>query len=653
MKKQKVIVAALAAVSFTAFAEPTGCPDFEVEAPRASGGPVLNAADFGVSEAFTRNAEAANRLFAEARRVQASRVVFPRGVYRCFDGAGLLIAGLTNCVVDCGGSTFVFRRTMPDQSAASEIFENCGNVEIRDCLRAEVRDLNVDWDWKNDPLGVWARCVDAVEKEADNESYLDFELEAPHPKYPDAVPVQLITAMEEDRSGPRLDRSYAIWGGTTAGSMGMKSAWLSPTKIRVWPGVRPTCGCVPLSTEYRYGAGNNRSTVRRVRAQELGSLFAISHHYYGLNAVVMTSNRHFTLRNVEIWGVWGMGVQTCGAQKWWQLVNVNIRSKPGEKYPVTTTADAHHVVQSQGYAKMIGCTTEAHRDDHLNYHDRTTIAQARGPREVEVVNNRGVGYTLFRPGTLIRLRQQDFADTGWTGRIVSIDGNFVRFDRDLPEQKGILFVLVDTEYATENFMFKNCRFSRGLVNRGLILGNNLTFDSCTFGPSSGDALRFQTCYTYTVWCEGVGCRNVVVRNCRFENLRCSFRVAGQPCALFSGLRLPWKKSVPEPDVRITHPTLAKDVAAFEAKGVPPKPDASAIGDMLVEGCTFVNPRGYLWYIMNGDGYWFRDNKVVWDDPSAPRAPNAGRIRVDADATNVHVPAELVDAAQKAGAETWH
>ena len=107
MKKQKVIVATLAAVSFTAFAEPTGCPDFEVEAPRASGGPVLNAADFGVSEAFTRNAEAANRLFAEARRVQASRVVFPRGVYRCFDGAGLLIAGLTNCVVDCGGSTFV------------------------------------------------------------------------------------------------------------------------------------------------------------------------------------------------------------------------------------------------------------------------------------------------------------------------------------------------------------------------------------------------------------------------------------------------------------------------------------------------------------------------------------------------------------------
>ena len=32
-------------------AEPTGCPDFEVEAPRVTDGPVVRAADFGVSEA--------------------------------------------------------------------------------------------------------------------------------------------------------------------------------------------------------------------------------------------------------------------------------------------------------------------------------------------------------------------------------------------------------------------------------------------------------------------------------------------------------------------------------------------------------------------------------------------------------------------------
>ena len=127
--------------------------------------------------------------------------------------------------------------------------------------------------------------------------------------------------------------------------------------------------------------------MRLVAQKEIGNVFAITHHYYGMNGVVLTSNRHFTLRNVDIWATWGLGVETRGAQKWWQLVNVNVRPKPGANYPVTSTADAHHVVQSQGYAKMIDCEATMHRDDHFNYHDRTQIAWTKGPRTVEVVNN--------------------------------------------------------------------------------------------------------------------------------------------------------------------------------------------------------------------------------------------------------------------------
>ena len=61
-------------VAHSAFAEPTGCPDFAVEKPRQSAGPVLRAADFGLSSASDKNATTINRALAEAKRQKASRV---------------------------------------------------------------------------------------------------------------------------------------------------------------------------------------------------------------------------------------------------------------------------------------------------------------------------------------------------------------------------------------------------------------------------------------------------------------------------------------------------------------------------------------------------------------------------------------------------
>ena len=644
-KGRAFVLAALAAGILRG--EPTGCPDFEVEAPRATGGTVVRTADFGLSEANEHNAEAANRAFAEARRVKAARVVIAPGTYRCFDGPGLKIEGLSDCVVDGGGATFVFRRTVPNQDDPSILVEGYGNVEIRDCVRTEVGNFNIDWDWERDPLGFWCTCVGAAEGAEDNTSTIDFDLDRPHPKYPDPVAIQLLTPMAKDRSGPRRDDGRnnhgSVYFGTSAGTMGAKMAWLSPSRIRVWPYVRPDYGYVAPYSANRYSPKRNRDLVRLFAQKEIGNVFAITHHYYGMNGIVLTSNRHFTLRNVDIWATWGLGVETRGAQKWWQLVNVNVRPKPGANYPVTSTADAHHVVQSQGYAKMIDCEATMHRDDHFNYHDRTQIAWTKGPRTVEVVNNRGVAYTLFRTGSRLRLRQQDFAPVpGWTGRIVRIDGEQIAFDRDLPQQTGLFFVLIDDEYTTENFLFRNCRFHGSSYSRGLILGSNLTFENCTFGPMDGSPLRFQSCYTYNVWCEGIGCRNVVVRNCRFENVRDDFTVGGVSSQIFTALRLPWKGDAPMRQVPIKNAAFAKAVAAYEAAGKPVIPSGEAVGDILVEGCTFVNPRGYLWYIMNGSGYHFRDNTVVWNDPGAPRLPYAGRIRVDGDATDLHISGAPVD-----------
>ena len=619
--------AAALCAAFAAHALPTGCPDFVVELPRATGRAVIRAADFGFSVTNGHNAVAINAALAEAKRVKASRVELASGTYRCFDGAGIVIEGFEDFTFDGKGATLVFRRDHAPLETQAELLENAANVEVKGCRRTVVENFNMDWDWESDPLAVWCTCADKRVDEADNASYADFELEKPHPKYPNPVPVQLLTPMAADKSGARMDGTCGPRGyfGMSLGHTGARSAWLSSTRLRVWPYVRPDGGHVTQESLNRYKPKNNRLLVKAI---DVGGTFVISHCYYGLNGVVLTSNRHFTLRNVDIWACRGLGVETRGAQKWWQLVNVNIRPKPGEKYPVTSTADAHHVVQSQGFGKMIGCEVTMNQDDHFNYHDRTQIAQTRGPRTVEVVNNRGVAYTLFKEGTTIGLRREDFSDTGWTGKIVKIDGENITFDRDLPPQDGLLFVLIDKEYATENFLFKDCRFHDSPWSRGIVQGNNVTFDGCRFGPMIGTPLRFISCYTYTCWCEGIGCSNVVVRNCRFEN--CLAVPAGPDAPqLLASMQIPpdyW----PLRFETISNARFAKDVERLVASKRPVKPSEDVVCDILVERNTFVNPRGLLMDVKNASRVTFRDNIVEQTDVPWKVLPCVGKVRHNGD-----------------------
>lgn len=621
-----VLSAAKATTSPAPSPVPNGCPPFEVEGPRTTGGATVRAADFGLGEDSDRNQDAINAALAEARRIGAARVELAPGTYRCFDGEGIRIEEFEDFTFDGMGATLVFRRDHAPVDHQAAQLDGAANIEIQNCLRTVVQNFRMDWDWDSDPLAVWCKCVGRHLDGEDNASYADFELDAPHPRYPQPVPVQLLTPMAADRSGARMDgwcgpRAYF---GASLGHIGTKSAWLSPTLLRVWPFVRPEVGHFSEEAAWRCTPKTNRSFVEAI---DVGGTFTISHCYYGLNGVVLTSNRHLTLRDIDLWSCRGFGIETRGAQKFWQLVNVNIRSKPGERRPVTTTADAHHVAQSLGFGKMVSCEVTMNQDDHFNYHDRTQIAWTRGPRTVEVVNSRGIAYTPFKVGSRIALRQEDFSDTGWVGEIVGIEGETVTFDRDLPEQTGMLFVLMDADFATENFLFRDCRFHDSPWSRGLFNGNNATFDGCTFGPMIGRPLFLLACYTYNVWCEGIGCANIVIRNCRFENCLDAREERGASAQIMAEIAIPPSYD-PEPNIPIANAAFARRVAENRASGRNVSPSCDALRGILVERCTFVNPRGYVLRIANGRDVTFRDNKVEWSNPVCESLPYAGKVRVE-------------------------
>jgi len=390
-----------------------------------------------------------------------------------------------------------------------------------------------------------------------------------------------------------------------------------------------------------YSPRANRDCTGRIR---VGGTHSIAHAYYGLNGFVLDSNRHFTLRDVDVWACKGFGVETRGSQKYWQLVDFNIRQKPGELRPATSTADAHHLVRSSGYCKMVGCEVSMNQDDYFNYHDRTQIAQTRGPRTVEVVNSRGLGYAGFKEGESIRLKNEDYSNAGWIGKIVAIDGEFITFDRDLPEQKGILFVLISDEFATENLLFRDCFFHDSPWSRGIVQGNNVTIEGCRFGPMSGPPLTFMSCYSYNVWCEGIGCSNIVVRNCRFENCLCdnSWNVLRYSPLIKASLLIPPEYSRMEDSVPIVNESFAREVAANKAAGRKVKPSSDAVCDILIERNKILNPRGLLLLCENASRVTFRDNVVTSDGSEWNARPCAGKIRISGGTGN-DVPSGLLHA----------
>ena len=152
----------------------------------------------------------------------------------------------------------------------------------------------------------------------------------------------------------------------------------------------------------------------------------------------------------------------------------------------------------------------------------------------------------------------------------------------------------------------------------------MTIDGCRFGPMIGTPLKFISCYTYTCWCEGIGCSNVVVRNCRFENCLSS-RYENNPQIIVSMQTPP--EHWPQRHERITHAAFAREVEAMVAAGRTVKPCRDAVCDILVERNTFVNPPGLLLTSENASRVTFRDNAVEWREPVFRRLPCAGQVRM--------------------------
>lgn len=87
---------------------PTGAREFEVELPRGKGA-VVNAADFGLNERVENAATIINSALAHCKKIGASKLVLPKGRYKCFDATSIMLEGFEDFTLDGNGSLLVYQ----------------------------------------------------------------------------------------------------------------------------------------------------------------------------------------------------------------------------------------------------------------------------------------------------------------------------------------------------------------------------------------------------------------------------------------------------------------------------------------------------------------------------------------------------------------
>lgn len=611
------VLSAGSALQAVADAVATGCPDFDVELPRKTGGVVLQAADFGFAATNELNGAAIQRALDEARRQGASRLELAPGTYRCFDDSGVDIRGLSDFTLDGKGARLVFRRPIRAPGASRPEID-C-SLRVVSCTRVRIADISCDWDWETMPLGEFVRVVGThVDDKADNASFIDYELvdysrSRPHPSFGGPLPLVVCNAMTEDRRSFR--RGTGGWcNGHREGYYGAKMSWLSPSRIRVWPSVKDEQQPYLACYDDYFGAEQNRRTVR---AAEQGGFYRLVNYYYGKGCFYFVSNHHLTIERCAVESTFGGGLGVEGDQHHWQLIDCRFGQADDARriYPVTTTCDALHVSRSRGFAKFVRCRWNRHLDDACNFHDCALLAGKSDTRRIRAVSGQE-GFRAAEVGTHVELFEENYDATGFTGRIVRIDGAEYELDGPVPDPRFGLFVVRNCETATDNLLIRDCDFTDACM-RNLIQGSQVTIEGTTFRRMSGSPLRIMTEWTRKWWVEGTRATNVVVRNCVFDSNQIDgWLVDGVISEIFCGAR------------------LAAAGGGHDGSQVPP-PGDQAVGRILVEGCTFINPRGATLHAVSGRDYVFRNNVVRIGARKPDDPPFRGKC-LSADPTRIRI-----------------
>ena len=539
---------------------PRGAEEFEVDAPRNGSGPVLDCADYGVSETNADNTAALRAAFADAKAKKAARLVLKRGRYALNTNSPLVLDGFRDFTFDGGGSVFVSYR------------HGGAFLSLRRSVRTKFMNFALDWDWSREPLASIVRVVRTDAKSFDLEfvDYADF---------PDKNAALTVLSAYDPKT-----RSVGIEDGITryldmnkSLKDRVKRTWLDGRTVRV------------------------ENTPNGIVA---GQLYRLQHYYYHYNGFSLDDVEHLTLKNVTVLSTPGHAFVMGGKSHHVAFDRVNIvPPKDDPRRVITCTADHFHIGQSRGFVKLENCEFSLGAADIMNMHDSSAFVRRTGPRTVRALN--AWVLSTARKGDRIEFRNGDYSPTGFFGTFVEAkriperrNGFDVTFAEDIPEETKDGFILFNWAFDTRNVIVRNCNFHDNRARALLILARDVTVEGNIFRHQEMGAIKIETGYTYSAWSEGYGVSNVVIRGNLFDAVNPSGSyVSHRQRSIYTGIYL---RTDPSQDTT----------------------EYPIIRDILIENNTFRDNTGVTAYLSSVSNVVVRGNAI--EDPTPRRRENPSR-----------------------------
>lgn len=453
---------------------------FYIQRPKAEKLNVVNASDFGLSEENEDNYSAFQSALDYCALHPQTKLVIDKGTYYFRSPNGLDANDCTDLLIEGNGATFVFSET------GYKFF-----IRNSDCV--EIRNLNFDWNWDEKPL------ASVVTVQNSN---------------PDADTLDLVFKDKE-----YCDENCSLSAITQC----------DPETY--------TFGAKYSSKEnYLYQDATCIKSVRKISDDTLrvthngcldsfenGETYILRHFVYdGTVFNLRDYSKNITFDNVNIYGSAGMAYICEGNCSHFQIINsfIGVNPEIKDKRCVSLTADAIHIVNTNGCFNISNCDISGMGDDCINVHD--------GLGYVSSVNENTIILTAsamrLEEGDTLAFKNDKFENTDLTAKIVSVkDIDWITKEvvvDGLPESITAGWTAYSTACNSGNYVISNNYFHENRARGLLLQSSNGLCENNRFYKTMAQAIKVVMDIEPTLWQEGTGVDNLVIRNNTFE--KCNY-----------------------------------------------------------------------------------------------------------------------------------
>ncbi len=256
---------------------------------------------------------------------------------------------------------------------------------------------------------------------------------------------------------------------------------------------------------------------------ENGETYILRHYVYdGTVFSIRNQSENITFNNVSIYGSAGMAYICEDNCSHFQIINsfIGVNPEYKDKRCVSLTADAIHIVNTDGCFNISGCDISGMGDDAVNVHDGLGYVSEINGNTLTLI----ASAMRLQAGDVLAFKNDKFENTDFTAKIVSVKAleGIIKevVVENLPESVTEGWTAYNTECNSSNYVISNNYFHENRARGLLLQSSNGLCENNRFYKTMAQAIKVVMDIEPTLWQEGTGVDNLIIRNNTFE--KCNY-----------------------------------------------------------------------------------------------------------------------------------